>query len=1238
MKLEGTTVGSYAIGRELGRGGMGTVHLATSLADGPAGKSGVTVAVKFFHPHLLHDSRTFERFRREAEIGMRVRHPHVVRTHQIASAPLDGTELHFMVMEFVEGQTLRDLLRELGTFPEHLLFQVADQVLDALAAIHDSHVVHRDLKPENVVITREHRVLLMDMGVARLLEQGRELTQAGEFLGSLPYAAPEQFLDIEAIGPRTDLYSLGVVLYELATGKNPYAATDIPTILRDKLQGHVRRPRQVNADLDPFWDEVILTCLQRDIAARFSSSAELRRILQEGEEGAWWRERSQAHALPAAERALRRLRVPREAPLVGRTEALDQLHAAYAQASSGSGKVCLVAGSTGTGKSRLVYGFLEGIAHDDGPIVAAGRCVGSGGRSFQPFLEVAHDLLAIDELDPAQRRDLLEARVRAMLPDTPGIAPAFSDLLLGGLAPGVQESLPQDALLAAYAGLVRAASGERPVVLVVEDLHLAGPETVDLFAYLARVLPDHRILLVGVYRDDEVEEGAPLHAFLATGAPRAQAASVAVPALSRPATEDLLRAVVRHERTVHALDPLLYDKCEGNPLILFEMLAHLRREGLLREDGEGLAVKGRLADFSLPSTVKDLLALKLAQLDDESREMLEAAAVLGFEFRASLLAAVLEEKRITLLKQLAVLERKYRLVRSSGKDSFRFAHRQLYEAVYDAMSPALRAEYHSVVADAIEAEHAGADALPAAAAYALVRHLLLADRGGEAEPHVSAALAHAASSFHASYVAPFLEQVAGAMAGAKPGLLFEVRMKQWSCCDALGRRGEQLGLLEQARELAEADGDPSLLARVHCLLGVTRWRTGDYGQAQTDGERALELACRSGNREWEANSLHALGTVALRKGEHERSAELLRRALAIRRETGDRHGEARTLLNLAWVMPEVGQADTALETKQAALAIFRELGDRRGVGATLNNLGGNFLSLNRYEEAIRHFEEAVAIGRELGDLAALGHPLCNLGQAYAVLGRIEEAKSAFSKALALFAEAGIRSGEADVRMSLGRCLLSVGDDAGAAEHLQAGLELARATGAGAQQCEAQALLGTAFFRLGQRERARERFTSALDAATRVDSQSARFCAFSEAGSAALEEGDAERSVELLNRALEQVKDPRRGDEKAILALCRLARAHLAAGRPDEARRLAARAEELGAGERELSPHEGPEICYTLRVVFGDEARGRRYLDQARDLVATRTFAMRDATSREAYLQRTWPTREIVEESRRVLGR
>ena len=212
-KIVPTSIDGYAIERELGRGGMGTVYLAR------APETGRRVALKLLHPWLHVATSGLARFRQEAEAGLAIRNEHVVRT--LALSPVDRQGEQYLVMEYVEGRTLRELLESIGRVPEQLLREITRQIARGLRAIHGAGLLHRDLKPENVMITNDQRVRIMDLGIAKMQERSVALTQEGQFVGSLAYAAPEQF-EGAPVDERSDLYSLGVVLYELASGSNPF--------------------------------------------------------------------------------------------------------------------------------------------------------------------------------------------------------------------------------------------------------------------------------------------------------------------------------------------------------------------------------------------------------------------------------------------------------------------------------------------------------------------------------------------------------------------------------------------------------------------------------------------------------------------------------------------------------------------------------------------------------------------------------------------------------------------------------------------------------------------------------------------------------------------------------------------------------------------------------------------------------------------------------------------------------
>ncbi len=262
---------------------MGTVFLATALSRGRDDEppdAGVQVALKVLHPHVVSSPERFQRFRREAEIGMRIHHPSVVRTLDAAVRVLNGRMLHMLVMEFVDGRTLRSLLGQHGRFDEAECRRIGAQIAEALEAIHAEGVVHRDVKPANVIQTPDGDLKITDLGLARITDEVEKLSSTGVFVGSVLYGAPEQFR-----GPRSevdhhaDLYALGLLLYELATAKHPFSDEDFRVVMRRHLHDLPPAPSVHEPLLSPEFDAIVLSLLAKEQSDRPSDAATVRAAL-----------------------------------------------------------------------------------------------------------------------------------------------------------------------------------------------------------------------------------------------------------------------------------------------------------------------------------------------------------------------------------------------------------------------------------------------------------------------------------------------------------------------------------------------------------------------------------------------------------------------------------------------------------------------------------------------------------------------------------------------------------------------------------------------------------------------------------------------------------------------------------------------------------------------------------------------------------------------------------------------
>ncbi|MFZ1404810.1 MAG: serine/threonine-protein kinase, partial [Anaerolineae bacterium] len=261
--LIGKRLGRYEIRSEIGRGGMGMVFEAFDALLQR------TVAIKVLPPQFAFDEDFVRRFHREGVMSAQLHHVNVVTIHDVGEH--DG--FHYLVMEFLEGKTLDQWLKDHGTMPLSQAVPVLRQIASALDFAHSRGMIHRDIKPSNIMLTAEGHATLMDFGLVRAAE-GAMLTRTGMVVGTPEYMAPEQATGAE-VDARTDVYALGVVLYRMLSGKLPFTRSTPYAV----TYAHIHEPppplRQTRADLPPRLEAILLKALAKDPAARYQRAGHL---------------------------------------------------------------------------------------------------------------------------------------------------------------------------------------------------------------------------------------------------------------------------------------------------------------------------------------------------------------------------------------------------------------------------------------------------------------------------------------------------------------------------------------------------------------------------------------------------------------------------------------------------------------------------------------------------------------------------------------------------------------------------------------------------------------------------------------------------------------------------------------------------------------------------------------------------------------------------------------------------
>ncbi|MCU0265058.1 MAG: Stk1 family PASTA domain-containing Ser/Thr kinase [Actinomycetia bacterium] len=269
----------YEIGEVIGRGGMAEVFEGRDL------RLGRRVAVKLLRTDLARDPSFQARFRREAQSSAALNHPNVVATYDTGETDLDGVPVPFIVMEFVDGTTLRDMLKAGHRFLPDRALEIEDGVLAALDYSHRHGIIHRDIKPGNVMLSRTGQVKVMDFGIARAVaDSAATMTQTSAILGTAQYLSPEQAKG-EVVDARSDLYSAGCLLYELLTNRPPFLGDSPVSVAYQHVRESAAPPSQLNADVPPAADAIVMRALQKRPEDRYQTAALMRADVERARSG-----------------------------------------------------------------------------------------------------------------------------------------------------------------------------------------------------------------------------------------------------------------------------------------------------------------------------------------------------------------------------------------------------------------------------------------------------------------------------------------------------------------------------------------------------------------------------------------------------------------------------------------------------------------------------------------------------------------------------------------------------------------------------------------------------------------------------------------------------------------------------------------------------------------------------------------------------------------------------------------
>ncbi len=1081
----------FRIENAIGEGGMGLVFKARDL------RQNSTVAIKCLRPEYAKKTRIRRRFMREARAIGRLAHPHIVKMFSYGE---DADSVPYISMELIDGTPMSEL-REQEMTVEHLITLV-DQVLSALAYTHARGIIHRDVKPENIIVENTPpdappSTKLLDFGFARVEDdQDPKLTQIhGDAFGTPQYMAPEQASGKGQVGPPTDVYAMGVILYEFLAGAPPFTGAHGMAVALKHLMEEVPplRPRR-GLVMPPGLEQLVDKALKKEPHERFATAAEMRRALLPfhsaqhaaepliGETSSAAAQRIALAAGNASVSAAPQGMLPEEGtaphdfttmagtitgtmavfdmvssddpvpdegqPLIGREEDLTWLwQRVYTVCQEEASRLVLLGAPPGMGKSRVV-GWMRDSVAEGGWMMSIGGVHGPGGTSAGGLRGALDDLFG----QLPEDRALAEQQVREIVVrwgDAAGgrgkdtLDAVGVSAIVSYMRPIKQNSRVAshnsveargDVLYARICDALRLASRERPILLTLESVHRAGPEAGGFLVHLAGSVRRRPfpILVVATYAADL--GGQPPDALAPTLDAIEQAGGVAVERFALgPLSAD---AVAELLGMLMPLDErvaaAVARRTQGNPFFARELVLMLRQSGELVERDGVWGLSRAAQPVHWPGR---LSATVLSRAEGTISRLNDPE----FALRVLQYAVVLGEA----FDYGLVVDYLGRLLNDEAR---------IERAIEALLQVSLLVESRNLAVDRLHYAHA---VLRDALAEALSAQTKVGP--------LHRVAAESLLAYHGADLGPLAYEVAlHYERGGQPADAARYYIDAAAHAREEGHGHKAFELLESGDALlAQLSGKDSERRRAMLWLDLAELelRRAGFARAQNLAVRVHGWARKRGQAFLEGRALLLLGDLFRRQGSLPEAARGYAQARDAFGRAGDHKGVARCLLGQAMVERGLGRLDVAMELFEQTRQAMHQVGDALGAARASQGIGEIALRSNDFQAARGALDQARRGFLEAGERS--GATFCDwlLGETHRLLHAPDLAMTHFEAARRGYASSGDRVGLARCHASLARLLVDRGQWADATAHFQHAIVAYEATGDGTRASATREELG-----------------------------------------------------------------------------------------------------------------------------------------------------------------------------------
>lgn len=671
--------GRYVARELLGTGARKEVWLATDTRL----DRDIALAIV---PGAMLDDAGRSRLDREAKVMARLGdHPNVVSVLDVGS---EGSS-HYIVSQYMGGGTLSDRIADAPDrrMPVGRALTVATDLANALEHAHGLGVIHRDLKPANVFYGTDGRAQLGDFGLAASAEEAR-LTAEGMVVGTVAYLPPEQTLG-QGLDPRSDLYSLGALMYETLTGRPPFVGENAVAVISQHLRADPVAPRWHNDEVSVELEELVLGLLAKAPDDRPQSATEILARLATLSPVAVPERQAESKAPPSS--------AAQWGTYVGRVDERDRLTSALQAALVGRARMVMIVGEPGIGKTRTVEELAAEAGVHGASVLWGHAYEGDINAPHMPFVDALRGFtrgLTPDALSDVLASDVAE--IASLIPEIRDRVGDVPDL------PRLEGEADRYRLYEAVTSFLRRAAREAPLMLVLEDLHWADKPSLMLLQYLARSLDADRIFIVCTYRDIELERTHPLSATLMALRREKLYERVLLQGMTVAEVNDMIDAVGGQPAPVE-FAARLHTETRGNPFFVAEILQHLAESGGLSFQGGQWVGSLESIEMALPEGVRDVIGRRLDRLSEDCNKMLTVAAAMTSGFLLDTVAEVVGFDEDTALDALdEALAARIVQERREPRGSYDFTHALIRQTLYAELSTPRRARLHRQILEVIE--------------------------------------------------------------------------------------------------------------------------------------------------------------------------------------------------------------------------------------------------------------------------------------------------------------------------------------------------------------------------------------------------------------------------------------------------------------------------------------------------------------------------------------------------------